>query len=218
MKILCCTYRDWANKIYHSLEQKFTDKTFIKINSMDFDYGHIETIKPDLILWYGWSKIIPNALLKKYYSVMLHPSPLPLYRGGSPIQNQIINGEEVSAVTLFKMNEGIDTGDIISQVPLSLKGDLEEIFARITDLGTNQTRKMILDFPNLKLKKQNNCISSLFKRRTPSQSEITFEELSRSNAKDIYNKIRALQDPYPNAFLRFKDGSKLYLTKSHYEK
>jgi methionyl-tRNA formyltransferase len=218
VKILCCTYRDWANKIYHSLEQKFTDKTFIKINSMDFDYGHIETIKPDLILWYGWSKIIPNTLLKKYYSVMLHPSPLPLYRGGSPIQNQIINGEEVSAVTLFKMNEGIDTGDIISQVPLSLKGDLEEIFARITDLGTNQTRKMILDFPNLKLKKQNNCISSLFKRRTPSQSEITFEELSRSNAKDIYNKIRALQDPYPNAFLRFKDGSKLYLTKSHYEK
>lgn len=218
MKILCCTYRDWANKIYHSLEQKFTDKTFIKINSMDFDYGHIETIKPDLILWYGWSKIIPNTLLKKYYSVMLHPSPLPLYRGGSPIQNQIINGEEVSAVTLFKMNEGIDTGDIISQVPLSLKGDLEEIFARITDLGINQTRKMILDFPNLKLKKQNNCISSLFKRRTPSQSEITFEELSRSNAKDIYNKIRALQDPYPNAFLRFKDGSKLYLTKSHYEK
>ena len=218
MKILCCTYRDWANKIYHSLEQKFTDKTFIKINSMDFDYGHIETIKPDLILWYGWSKIIPNTLLKKYYSVMLHPSPLPLYRGGSPIQNQIINGEEVSAVTLFKMNEGIDTGDIISQVPLSLKGDLEEIFARITDLGINQTRKMILDFPNLKLKKQNNCISSLFKRRTPSQSEITFEELSRSNAKDIYNKIRALQDPYPNAFLRFKDGSKLYLTKSYYEK
>ena len=162
MKILCCTYRDWANKIYHSLEQKLTDKTFIKINSMEFDYGHIETIKPDLILWYGWSKIIPKALLKKYYSVMLHPSPLPLYRGGSPIQNQIINGEEVSAVTLFKMDEGIDTGDIISQVPLSLKGDLQEIFARIVQLGTNQTRKMITDFPNLKLKKQDNSISSSF--------------------------------------------------------
>ena len=77
---------------------------------------------------------------------------------------------------------------------------------------------MIADFPNLTLKKQNNSICSSFKRRTPKQSEITFEELSRSNAKDIYNKIRALQDPYPNAFLRFKDGSKLYLTKSHYEK
>ena len=126
---------------------------------MDFDYGHIGTIKPDLILWYGWSKIIPNTVLKKYYSVMLHPSPLPLYRGGSPIQNQIINGEEVSAVTLFKMDEGIDTGDIISQLPLSLKGDLEEIFARITELGTNQTRKMIADFPNLTLKKQNNSIA-----------------------------------------------------------
>ena len=46
---------------------------------------------------------------------MLHPSPLPKYRGGSPIQNQIINGESKSAVTLFKINNKIDQGDIIYQ-------------------------------------------------------------------------------------------------------
>jgi len=185
---------------------------------MEFDYSCIDQIKPDLILWYGWSKIIPNEILNKYYSVMLHPSPLPLYRGGSPIQNQIINGETVSAVTLFKMDEGIDTGDIIYQKPFDLDGDLEDILARIIDVGLSLTYEMLKNFPNLNLTKQDNLNSSFFKRRNPSQSEITLQELSGSNAKNIYNKIRALQDPYPNAFLRFSDGSKLFLTKSHYEK
>lgn len=218
MKVLCCAYRDWANKIYAHLEGRFSDITFIKVDSMEFDYSCIDQIKPDLILWYGWSKIIPNQILNKYYSVMLHPSLLPLYRGGSPIQNQIINGETVSAVTLFKMDEGIDTGDIIYQKPFDLDGDLEDILTRITDIGYSLTCEMLKNFPNLNLTKQNNLNSSFFKRRNPSQSEITLQELSGSNAKKIYNKIRALQDPYPNAFLRFSDGSKLFLTKSHYER
>ena len=46
---------------------------------------------------------------------MLHPSPLPKFRGGSPIQNQIIRGEKISAVTIFKINKIIDGGDIYFQ-------------------------------------------------------------------------------------------------------
>ena len=66
---------------------------------------------------------------------MLHPSPLPKYRGGSPIQNQIINGEKNSAVTLFKMTRNLDDGDIYKQIPFSLKGSLDDIFNRIIKLG-----------------------------------------------------------------------------------
>ena len=71
--------------------------------------------------WRRFEKII-----KEYYSVMLHPSSLPKYRGGSPIQNQIINGEKISAVTLFKMNEKIDQGDIIFQKEIELS-DVESL-------------------------------------------------------------------------------------------
>ena len=46
---------------------------------------------------------------------MLHPSPLPKFRGGSPIQNQIIRGKKISAVTIFKINKIIDGGDIYFQ-------------------------------------------------------------------------------------------------------
>ena len=74
---------------------------------------------------------------------MLHPSPLPKYRGGSPIQNQIINGEKKSAVTIFKINNILDGGDIYYQKKISLEGSLNEIFDRIIKLGTEGTLRII---------------------------------------------------------------------------
>jgi methionyl-tRNA formyltransferase len=220
MKIVCCTYRDWAKKIYVNIKKEYVNHKFLMVNSKEeLIIEKIINFNPDLILWYGWSWIIKNNFLTDYFSVMLHPSPLPKYRGGSPIQNQIINGESESAVTLFKMDEGIDTGNILYQEEFSLEGDLNNIFDRIIILGTKLTKNLILDFsPNLKGIKQDNLKSSYYKRRTPSQSEITLKDLEEGTAKKFYNKIRGLQDPYPNAYIKFKDGSKLYLTKSYYDK
>ena len=216
MKIICCTYRDWAKEIYRFLEYHFQEHDFIMVNSKEeLSYSDIMCENPDLILWYGWSWIIPESILDKYYSVMLHPSPLPKYRGGSPIQNQIINGETKSAVTLFKMDKGIDTGDIIAQKEFLLQGDISDIFQYITSIGINLSVNMIENFSTLKLTPQDNSKATYFKRRTPKQSEITIEEINNSSSLDLHNKIRALQYPYPNAFIKCKDGSKLYLTKSH---
>jgi len=216
MKIICCTYRDWAKEIYTFLQNHFKEHDFIIINSKEeYSEKRIYDENPDLILWYGWSWIISEKILTTYYSVMLHPSPLPKYRGGSPIQNQIINGETESAVTLFKMDKGIDTGDIISQKPFSLYGNIPDIFEKITSIGIILSVSMIKNFSILKLTPQDNSKATYFKRRNPSQSEITLEELCNSTAKDIHNKIRVLQDPYPNAFIKCKDGTKLYLTKSY---
>ena len=213
---MCCTYRNWAKEIYKFLEYRFQEHDFIIINSKEeLSYSDITNINPDLILWYGWSWIIPENILDTYYSVMLHPSPLPKYRGGSPIQNQIINGETKSAVTLFKMDKGIDTGDIIAQKEFPLQGDISDIFQLITAIGINLSVNMIENFSTLKLIPQDDSKATYFKRRTPSQSEITIEEIRGSTAENLYNKIRALQDPYPNAFIKCKDGTKLYLIKSH---
>ena len=109
-------YRDWAKKIYSNIQKNPKNHSFLnldhKISNLE---KKIKNFNPDLILWYGWSEKINEEFVNKYFSVMLHPSPLPKYRGGSPIQNQIINGESKSAVTLFKINNKIDQGDIIYQ-------------------------------------------------------------------------------------------------------
>ncbi len=215
MKVVCIAYRKWAKDIYTNISNKDLKSKFFKIyDKNEISFKFLKNIMPDLILWYGWSSKIEKEIISEFYNVMLHPSPLPKYRGGSPIQNQIINGEKKSAVTLFKMDEGIDTGDIIYQEKFSLEGDLQDVFDRITVIGTNLTLKMIYNFGNLNLKKQNNIKSTYFSRRSPSQSEIVINDIKCYTAEELHNKIRSLQDPYPNAYIKCKNGTKLYLIKS----
>lgn len=115
MKVACVSYRDWALKIYDEIAKLDNIETMIIRSEEDYNEDDIINFNPDMILFYGWSQIIKSSILKNFKCIMLHPAPLPKYRGGTPIQNQIIRGEIKSAVTLFLMDEGIDTGDIILQ-------------------------------------------------------------------------------------------------------
>tara|TARA_Y100000593_G_scaffold53094_1_gene99468 strand:+ start:5338 stop:5985 length:648 start_codon:yes stop_codon:yes gene_type:complete len=207
MKICCVGYRKWALDIYDYLKTVDEYDTYIISSKDEYDEDKIREYNPDYILFYGWSDIINKKLIKDFKCIMLHPSLLPKYRGGSPLQNQIINGETLSAVTLFLMDEGIDTGDIIAQASLSLDGNLDEILDRMTLIGLSLTKHI---FENGYTRvKQDDSEATYYKRRTPDMSEITPEELSHMDAEYLYNKIRMLQDPYPNAFIRTRDGKKL---------
>lgn len=219
MKILCCTYREWAKAICRKLEDSFKENyCFLYINSKEqYSSKLINELNPDLILWYGWSWIVPKNILDNYYSVMLHPSPLPKYRGGSPIQNQIINGEKNSAVTLFKMNDKMDAGPIIKQKDFSLSGNLDDIFNRIINTGFELSLDLLKNFPNIQTIDQKGN-PTYFTRRSPNESIITIEDIKNNSANHLHNKIRALQDPYPNAYIKCGDGKKLFITHTKYEK
>lgn len=210
MKIAYYGYRDWSINIFQNLKLK--EKYLITHN----DYDILSKINPDLVFFIGWSNIIPNDIIKNYTCICLHPSPLPKYRGGSPIQNQIINGEIDSAVTLFIMDSGIDTGDIVSQEYLSLKGKLNDIFKSIVNIGSKSINLLIkkVEYGDIVRIKQDENESSFFKRRKESDSEITIDEILNSDPNYLYNKIRSLNDPYPNAYIRCKNGKKLFLLDS----
>jgi len=216
-KILFCGYRPWAKEIYYNITHgnQYKIKSSIKlIESIDELEKEMELEKPEAIFFVGWSWIVKKNIVDNHLCICLHPSPLPKYRGGSPIQHQIINGETKSAVTLFKMDEHIDRGDVLFQYPFSLNGNLKDIFRRIVDVGQYGIRRLIkqIDSPStLQGAAQDKKEATYFKRRTPDMSEIKVEDLLNCSAKQIYNKIRALQDPYPNAYIVCGDGSKLYL-------
>lgn len=212
MKIACVGYRNWAICIYENLRSKTEHKYLLLTNPKSVDDKKLRTFNPDLILFYGWSNKICSTLIKDYKCLMLHPSPLPKYRGGSPIQNQIINGEKESAVSIFIVNEQIDAGDIVKQEPISLEGNLDEIFDRIIQVGTSLTLSILQE--GLEARPQDESEASFYTRRKPSQSEITIEELQTQSSEYLHNKIRMLQDPYPNAYIRTIDGKKLKLKLS----
>lgn len=214
MKIAYYGYRDWSLNIF----SKITEKRKYLMTSGDYEV--LEKINPELVFFIGWSEIVPKEIIEKYVCICLHPSPLPKYRGGSPIQNQIMNGEIDSAVTFFIMDQGLDTGDIIHQSYLSLDGKLSSIFERIEKIGSDAINKIIEDHASgaLSRRKQEESEATFYRRRKPSNSEITPEEIMNSDPFYLYNKIRSLNDPYPNAFISCKDGKKLFLIESRYEK
>ncbi|MCM8808670.1 MAG: methionyl-tRNA formyltransferase [Candidatus Omnitrophica bacterium] len=77
----------------------------------------IEKISPDLIVLISYGKILPSSILTipKIASINVHPSLLPKYRGPAPVEWALINGETKTGITIIKMDENIDTGNIILQ-------------------------------------------------------------------------------------------------------
>ena len=93
--------------------------------------------------------------------------------------------------------------------------DNDEIFERIVKIGTEDTIKILTDIQNGKAKtyKQIESKATTFKRRNPKESEI--KNFKTITARQAYNFIRALADPYPNAYIKCKNGRKLYFTGVH---
>ncbi|MDR1364484.1 MAG: methionyl-tRNA formyltransferase [Oscillospiraceae bacterium] len=80
-------------------------------------FKFLSNIKPDFIIVVAYGKILPLNILKipKFGCINVHGSILPAYRGSSPIQYAILNGEKSTGITIMKMDPGIDTGDILFQ-------------------------------------------------------------------------------------------------------
>ena len=210
MRIIAIGYRNWALKIYKNLAKREKVLIFRK----EISYKRIKKYNPNFILYYGWSKKVPKKIIDDYKCIMLHPSKLPAFAGGSPIQNQIIRNIKTSAVTLFRMNEKFDKGNILFQKKLSLDGELNEIFDEIIRIGTMLSLQMFKQ----KYKEKKTNVKKIYPRRKPWESEITLSELKYKNAKYLYNKIRMLQSPYPTAYINTSDGKKLYLLKASLKK
>lgn len=214
MRIVCVGYRDWALRIYKNIHSSHHQILTISSKS-DLAFQRVREFAPDFVLFYGWSWMVGDDFLQSFRCLMLHPSPLPRYRGGSPIQNQIIQGELVSAVTIFLMEESLDSGPIYAQEPFSLEGDLSDIFDRIVDIGTRLTKVILCG--DIIPKPQDDSTATYCQRRKPEESEITLLEIQTSTAEYIYNKIRMLQDPYPSAFIIGSDGKKVFINSASIE-
>ena len=194
MKYVICAYRDYGIKLYHSLKKKF-DFTLITSKN-ELTYNKIKKLNPTLIFFPDWSWKVPDKIVSNYTCVCFHEAPLPKFRGGSPIQNQIIRGITKTKTTAFIMNSKIDAGDILLQNNLSLEGSIEEIFSRMYKNDFSMILKIIRG--DYKRRKQTGK-STTFSRRKPKDSKLKDLNVSK---KYLYNFIRMLESPYPNAYIQ----------------
>lgn len=207
MKYVICAYRDYGIELYKNLKKQF-DFTLIK-SKKHLTYNSIKKINPSIIFFPDWSWMVPEKIVKNFKCVCFHEAPLPKFRGGSPIQNQILKRKTRTKTTAFIMNEKIDAGNIILQKDLSLEGSLQEIFSRMY----KNDYSMILKIINGKYKERKQSgTPTMYKRRKPSDSEL--KNLNHTK-KFLYDFIRMLDDPYPNAYMKI-GKKKLIFKKAFY--
>ena len=159
----------------------------------------LEVVNPQYIFFPHWSWLVPEEIVKRYECVCFHMTDLPYGRGGSPLQNLIIQGFEKTMLTALRMEKGVDTGPIYYKQPLSLRGSAHEIYCRASALSWDMIADFVKDRPS-PMPQRGDVVN--FKRRTPDLSLIP---LGLSLEK-VYDYIRMLDAPgYPKAFLETKE-------------
>jgi len=175
------------------------------INSLD-SIKWIKDLNPDVIFCFGWSSLIKKEILNiaPMGVVGYHPAKLPMNRGRHPLIWALALGLEESASTFFFMDEGADTGDILSQVDfeISYQDDARSIYDKVSDMALCQIEDFI---PRLKQGKyskvkQDGLRSNSWRKRNEIDGLIDFRMSSRA----IYNLTRALTKPYVGAHIKYR--------------
>jgi len=143
--ITICTREDmkWGIEVFERVKSVYPGTELITDTD---DLGRI----PYYTMWVfflHWSWKIPKEIFNKFDCVSFHPSPLPKYRGGSPIHNQLKDGITETKFTAFKTVEKMDAGDIYLQKDLSLEGNMDDIYKRMERLATEMIFNIIKNNP-----------------------------------------------------------------------
>ena len=174
----------------------------------------IAKISPDVIIAAGWYYMVPKKIrdIPTYGAWGIHASLLPNYAGGAPLVWAMINGEKKTGVTLFKLDKGVDDGDIIAQkaFPIEFDDTIKEVYEKATESSKELLALALRNPRRLRFKPQNREGMRVYSQRTPADGRI---DLTKS-AREIYNFIRAQSAPYPGAFIETRDGKKIYIEKA----
>jgi methionyl-tRNA formyltransferase len=146
-------------------------------------------------------------------TINVHGSLLPQYRGAAPINWAIINGEKFTGVTTFKLQQQIDTGDILLSEKIDIRDDetAGELHDKMKEIGAGLLLKTIKALENGNLAEQPQPVSTDLKHAPKIFTETCQIDFSKS-VDEVYNLIRGLS-PFPATFT-FLEGKKLKIFKS----
>jgi methionyl-tRNA formyltransferase len=175
--------------------EKIKDKAAIEL---------VKNIAPDLIVVVAYGKILPKEIIDapKYGSINVHASLLPKYRGAAPIQWALINGDKMTGITIQKVAEALDSGDIILQEKINIDDDdnIKTLASKLFDIGSKLLIKAVgmIKSGNVSYTEQDERAVTLAPQLNKSTGEIKWDK----SAKEIFDLIRGC-DPWPVAYTYF---------------
>lgn len=174
-------------------------------NNLEFR-ALLEQTAVDAIIVVGYGRIVPPWMLSlpRFGNINLHGSLLPKYRGAAPIQWAIAAGENVSGVTTMRLNEGLDTGDILLQRELAIASDDTAITYgyRLAAIGADLMVETMrgLEPGNIKPRKQDDSAATLAPILQKEDGRADFAH----SASRVYDRLRGFQ-PWPGCFTVFRE-------------
>ena len=169
----------------------------------------IKDIKPDFIIVVAYGQILSKEILDipKFACINGHASLLPRYRGASPIQSAILNGDEITGTTSMLIEEGLDTGDILEQrsITIDKKETSDSLFEKLSLITADTIYHTVRNFESIKGTKQDDSKAT--------KSVIIKKEFGKIDFKnetmiDIDRKIRAYTS-WPSAYVDINNDEKL---------
>ncbi|MDF1880516.1 methionyl-tRNA formyltransferase [Sulfurimonas sp. MAG313] len=163
----------------------------------------IKDLKPDYIVVAAYGQILPKNILDIAPCINLHASILPQYRGASPIQQSLLNGDRETGVTAMLMDVGLDTGDILKTSKINIPKDMmvATLFEELTRVASDLTLDVLKNFKTFIPKKQDDEAATHCSKISKENGLIVFDD-----ALNLYNKYRAFT-PWPGVYL--ESGLKL---------
>ncbi|MRI83625.1 MAG: methionyl-tRNA formyltransferase [Nitratiruptor sp.] len=164
----------------------------------------VKGLRPDFIVVAAYGHILPPSILDIAPAINLHASLLPKYRGASPIQQTLLNGDTITGVTAIRMNERLDAGDILGYevTPIAPEETAIELFERMAHLAARLTPAILDSFATIAPIPQFDVDATYCSKITKRDGLISFQ----ADAVSIYNRYRAFI-LWPGIFL--ESGLKL---------
>jgi methionyl-tRNA formyltransferase len=176
-----------------------------KIKRNDEFQARLAAIRPDAIIVVGYGRIIPGWMLDLplYGNINVHASVLPKYRGAAPIQWAIANGESVTGVTTMKIDEGLDTGDILlkRQTPIRSEDTALTLAPRLAEMGADLLVETLEELKKgiLEPVPQDDSLATLAPILKKEDGLVDFNR----PATEVHNRLRGFQ-PWPGAYTQFR--------------
>ena len=196
MRLIVCCSQSWF-KLSDTIYEHNTVKFLTKNSELNPEF--VNYFNPDYIFYPHWNWAVKKEIHERYDCIVFHTAPLPYGRGGSPIQNLILDGFKHSPVCALKMTSRLDAGPVYASINISLAGNLECIFRRISRAINHLIVKIITETlePSEQVGEPHQ-----FKRLSEKDNEIPAE----LKLEEIYDRIRMVDHPdYPNAFIIYGD-------------
>lgn len=202
-KILFAAYRDWALAVGQAIAASFELDV---VSSPEQFEARTAAEHFDVIILVGWSWKVADSVVNSGKVIGMHPSDLPDYAGGSPIQHQILDGLEESKATLLRLTSSFDRGPILDKEPISLRGHLDEVFASIGAASTTLLLRYLSRWPDNPETPQPTERPPVRRRLKPADSRLGPADLAQLSCKALWDRIRAREAPYPNVYLEDETG------------